>query len=166
MKTLKELRNISQVLHEDGHTDIASARRTMKLIHEAAYQIDEVLKSMGEKESLPTWWMNKIHAAKMNIDTASEYIRHPDSSAVEESFIVEGIVDRLKAIADSKDEKKIKLMLNNNVDIDLDAKSARVILKTYNSLNSTNKKKMEQKMMKDEQSFLKVLDFAFDNNEH
>ena len=165
MKTLKELKKYTQVINEDGHTDVASAKRTMKLIHEAASQIDEVLESMGPEGSLPSWWMNKIYSAKMSIDAASEYIRHPDDSAIEEQVLHEGIIDKLKVVSKSKSRKPMKVVLNNNVDIDVDAKSADLLLKTYNSLNSSNKAKMEQKMMEDEKSFLKVLDFAFDNNE-
>tara|TARA_B100000945_G_C20403581_1_gene608720 strand:- start:1005 stop:1328 length:324 start_codon:yes stop_codon:yes gene_type:complete len=75
--------------------------------------------------------------------------------------ISENVVDQLRKIAKSKKQMEIKFKSGTSVPID--AESAKMILKTYDSLNSTNKKKMQTNMSKDTKSFMKVLDFAFEN---
>ena len=68
---------------------------------------------------------------------------------------------QLRAVVKKKREADIKFKSGTSVPIDPDA--ASVILKTLDSLNSTNKKKMRDNMNKDTKSFLKILDFSFDN---
>ena len=41
--------------------------------------------------------------------------------------------------------------------------AAKAVLKTFDSLNRSNKKKTQDNMNKDTKSFMKVLDFAFNN---
>ena len=60
-----------------------------------------------------------------------------------------------------KKEQDIKF--KSGTEVPIDPESAKVILKTYDSLNSSNKKKLQTQMNKDSKSFLKVLDFAFEN---
>ena len=79
---------------------------------------------------------------------------HPDGPTVN--------LDRAShMITDLKKEADIKFKSGTSVPIGPDA--ASTILKTLDSLNSTNKKKMRDNMNKDTKSFLKILDFAFDN---
>ena len=73
----------------------------------------------------------------------------------------EDVEKQLRAVVKKKREADIKFKSGTSVPIDPDA--ASVILKTLDSLNSTNKKKMRDNMNKDTKSFLKILDFAFDN---
>ena len=73
----------------------------------------------------------------------------------------EDVEKQLRAVVKKKREADIKFKSGTSVPIDPDA--ASTILKTLDSLNSTNKKKMRDKMNKDTKSFLKILDFAFDN---
>ena len=76
--------------------------------------------------------------------------------------IIEGdVVDQLRSIIKKKKESDIKFKSGTSVPID--PESAKTILKTYDSLNSSNKKKMQDNMNKDTKSFLNILDFAFDN---
>ena len=53
--------------------------------------------------------------------------------------------------------------LKSGTEVPIDPDAAKTILKTFDSLNSSNKKKMQTKMNKDSKSFLQVLDFAFEN---
>ena len=73
----------------------------------------------------------------------------------------EDVEKQLRAVVKKKKEAEIKFKSGTSVPIDPEA--ASVILKTLESLNSSNKKKMQNNMNKDTKSFLKILDFAFDN---
>ena len=73
----------------------------------------------------------------------------------------EDVEKQLRAVVKKKNEAEIKIKSGTSVPIDPEA--ASVILKTLDSLNSSNKKKMQNNMNKDTKSFLKILDFAFDN---
>ena len=73
----------------------------------------------------------------------------------------EDVEKQLRSVVKKKREADIKFKSGTSVPIDPDA--ASTILKTLDSLNSTNKKKMRDNMNKDTKSFLKILDFAFDN---
>ena len=73
----------------------------------------------------------------------------------------EDVEKQLRAVVKKKKEAEIEFKSGTSVPIDPEA--ATVILKTLDSLNSSNKKKMQNNMNKDTKSFLKILDFAFDN---
>ena len=73
----------------------------------------------------------------------------------------EDVEKQLRSVVKKKREADIKFKSGTSVPIDPEA--ASTILKTLDSLNSTNKKKMRDNMNKDTKSFLKILDFAFDN---
>ena len=77
------------------------------------------------------------------------------------THLEEDVEKQLRAVVKKKKEAEIKFKSGTSVPIDPEA--ATVILKTLDSLNSSNKKKMQNNMNKDTKSFLKILDFAFDN---
>ena len=78
-----------------------------------------------------------------------------------EKSLNEDVVDQLRSVIKKKREAEIKFKSGTSVPIDPEA--AKVILKTFDSLNSSNKKKMQDNMNKDTKSFMKILDFAFSN---
>ena len=78
-----------------------------------------------------------------------------------ENPLKEDVVDQLRSVVKKKKESDIKFKSGTSVPIDPEA--AGVILKTFDSLNSSKKKKMQDNMNKDTKSFLKILDFAFSN---
>ena len=80
---------------------------------------------------------------------------------ITEEPLEEDVEKQIRAVVKKKREADIKFKSGTSVPIDLEA--ASTILKTLDSLNSTNKKKMRDNMNKDTKSFLKILDFAFDN---
>ena len=102
--------------------------------------------------------MNKINSAREKLESAANYIKYPMK---EETEIKEDVINMLRTISKKKKEMNIKFASGTEVPIDPD--SANVLLKTYDSLNSSNKKKMQMNMNKDTKSFMKVLDFAFSN---
>ena len=73
----------------------------------------------------------------------------------------EDVEKQLRAVVKKKKEAEIKFKSGTSVPIDPEA--ATVILKTLDSLNSSNKKKMQNNMNKDTKSFLKIMDFSLDN---
>ena len=156
MKTLTEFKK--QHIQEDGHTDVPSAMRSLKVMTESISEIETALSSMSGEDSLESWWMNKINSAKERLEAAANYIKYPMK---EETEISEDVINMLRTISKKKKEMNIKFASGTEVPIDPD--SANVLLKTYDSLNSSNKKKMQMNMNKDTKSFMKVLDFAFSN---
>jgi len=78
MKITKEqLKQIIQeemqnILNEDGHEDVPSARRAMKTIIEDA---DQMLQALEEMEgSLPTWWTNKMAVSASMLNKMRDYL--------------------------------------------------------------------------------------------
>jgi len=78
-----------------------------------------------------------------------------------EKPLKEDVVDQLRSVVKKKKESDIKFKSGTSVPID--PESANIILKTFDTLNSSKKKKMQDNMNKDTKSFLKILDFAFSN---
>ena len=65
---------------EDGHTDVASAKRAMKVIAEDAIDMFKTLKSMNDEGSLPSWWMNKIAIAANSMNKLRDYLLVPSTN--------------------------------------------------------------------------------------
>ena len=158
MKSFKDLQQELVSIKEDGHTDVASAVRQCKIVIEDASQIMTKLQSMDSEESLPTWWSNKIAIASNSFNKMRDYLLVPSTESVN---VKEDVIAQLRSIVKKKKESDITFKSGTSVPIDAD--SAKTILKTFDSLNSSNKKKTQDSMNKDTKSFMKVLDFAFNN---
>ena len=50
-------------VNEDGHTDVPSAIRKLKLSIEDSEELIKKLESMDKESSLPAWWTDKITLA-------------------------------------------------------------------------------------------------------
>jgi hypothetical protein len=158
MKSFKDLKVELVSIKEDGHTDVASAVRQCKIVIEDASQIMTKLQSMDSEESLPTWWSNKIAIASNSFNKMRDYLLVPSTESVN---VKEDVVDQLRSIVKKKKESDITFKSGTSVPID--PNSAGTVLKTFDSLNSSNKRKTQDSMNKDTKSFMKVLDFAFNN---
>ena len=158
MKSFKDLKVELVSIKEDGHTDVASAVRQCKIVIEDASQIMAKLQSMDSEESLPTWWSNKIAIASNSFNKMRDYLLVPSTESVN---VKEDVVDQLRSIVKKKKESDITFKSGTSVPID--PNSAGTVLKTFDSLNSSNKRKTQDNMNKDTKSFMKVLDFAFNN---
>ena len=83
-KKLKESDIVDQAfldakpVNEDGHTDVASAKRKLKLSIEDATQALEKLESLQSEDSLPSWWMDKVTLASNYLNTSRDYLLNPD----------------------------------------------------------------------------------------
>jgi hypothetical protein len=65
-------------LNEDGHTDVPSAARKMKLAIEDAGQILAAIE--GSEGDLPAWWMSKVTIAADYLNKARDYLLGSPSS--------------------------------------------------------------------------------------
>ena len=61
-------------IKEDGHTDVPSAIRKLKISIEDANEIMDKLNSMSEEETLPSWWTDKITLSANYLNKARDYI--------------------------------------------------------------------------------------------
>ena len=61
-------------VNEDGHTDVPSAIRKLKLSIEDSQQILQKLKSMNQEDSLPSWWTDKITLASNYLNKSRDYL--------------------------------------------------------------------------------------------
>lgn len=69
---------IQESITEDGHTDVASAKRSMKLVAEDAQEVLQMLTMLNDEDSLPSWWMNKIAVVRNDINKARDYLKNPN----------------------------------------------------------------------------------------
>ena len=70
--TDKELKPFK--LNEDGHTDVPSAIRKLKLSIEDSQQLLQKLESMNKEMSLPAWWTDKITLASNYLNKSRDYL--------------------------------------------------------------------------------------------
>ena len=73
----------SENMNEDGHTDVASAKRKLKTSVEDIKDIYSKLKGMSDEESLPSWWTDKITLSSNYLDKARDFIMNPTESVNE-----------------------------------------------------------------------------------
>ena len=61
-------------INEDGHTDVPSAIRKLKLSIEDSQQLLQKLESMDKESSLPAWWTDKITLASNYLNKSRDYL--------------------------------------------------------------------------------------------
>ena len=70
-------------VNEDGHTDVPSAIRKLKLSIEDSQELLQKLESMDKESSLPAWWTDKITLASNYLNKSRDYLLNSELS---ESF--------------------------------------------------------------------------------
>ena len=101
-------------VNEDGHTDVPSAIRKLKLSIEDSQQLLQKLESMDKESSLPAWWTDKITLASNYLNKSRDYllnsnldekfdIKTPGYSSGEAKTVVDGALKQY-----SKDLKKLQ----------------------------------------------------------
>ena len=68
------LDNVSRMLGEDGHTDVASMKNKVQIAQKALMKMQGELTKLGDEDDLPTWWTNKVATAVSRLDDMSDYI--------------------------------------------------------------------------------------------
>jgi|TARA_A100001515_G_scaffold14468_1_gene10796 hypothetical protein len=73
---LKQLikEELQAVLNEDGHTDVASARRQLALAIEDSKQMLDALANLPGEGDLPSWWMKKVAISSAYLNGARDYL--------------------------------------------------------------------------------------------
>ena len=61
-------------VNEDGHTDVPSAIRKLKLSIEDSQELLQKLESMDKESSLPAWWTDKITLASNYLNKSRDYL--------------------------------------------------------------------------------------------
>ena len=80
----------SENMNEDGHTDVASAERKLKLIMKDAMDTLNALRNLSNEDSLPSWWTDKITLAKDYVGKSRDYIMNPAESVNEKTVSIGG----------------------------------------------------------------------------
>ena len=110
----------NESINEDGHTDVASAERKLKLIMQDAMDTLNALRGLSNEDSLPSWWTDKITLAKDYVAKSRDYIMNPAESVNEaerkmSSLEMQQIILLAKAMREmpgSPAQKKIKKQIN------------------------------------------------------
>ena len=98
----------SENMNEDGHTDVASAERKLKLIMKDAMDTLNALRNLSNEDSLPSWWTDKITLAKDYVGKSRDYIMNPAESVNEKVIKVSKKDDIPGNPMKMKGEEKIK----------------------------------------------------------
>ena len=70
-------------VNEDGHTDVPSAIRKLKLSIEDSEELLKKLESLDKESSLPAWWTDKITLASNYLNKSRDYLLN---SELDESY--------------------------------------------------------------------------------
>ena len=68
------LDKVNIILSEDGHADVVSMRNKIEIAQKALAKMQSELSKLGDEDSLPTWWTNKVATAVSRIDDMSDYL--------------------------------------------------------------------------------------------
>ena len=71
---------------EDGHTDVASAKRKLKTSAEDINDMLSKIESMSDEDSLPSWWTDKLTLSANYLNTARDYLLNPTDKDVKEDL--------------------------------------------------------------------------------
>ena len=61
-------------LKEDGHADVASMKNKVEKASKAIEIMRAELDKLGDDESLPPWWTNKVAIAVDKLDGMADYL--------------------------------------------------------------------------------------------
>ena len=96
-------------VNEDGHTDVPSAIRKLKLSIEDSQELLQKLESMDKESSLPAWWTDKITLASNYLNKSRDYLLNSEisetnvpgvgySSKEAKTFVEKGLEDYAKIL--------------------------------------------------------------------
>jgi hypothetical protein len=108
----------NESINEDGHTDVASAERKLKLIMKDAMDTLNALRGLSNEDSLPSWWTDKITLAKDYVGKSRDYIMNPAESVNEISSYGEYVEDNARMLAQDyrRQDKKLAKALDHIAD--------------------------------------------------
>ncbi len=65
---------VIRTLKEDGHADVASMKNKVEMASKAIAIMKTELDKLGDDDSLPSWWTNKVAVAVSNLDSMADYL--------------------------------------------------------------------------------------------
>ena len=65
---------VIRTLKEDGHADVASMKNKVEMASKAIAIMKTELDKLGDDDSLPSWWTNKVAVAASNLDSMADYL--------------------------------------------------------------------------------------------
>lgn len=68
------MQNFKNYLKEDGHTDVASAKKQVKVAMAALEKMNASLSKLPDEGDLPSWWTNKVAIAVDKLDGMADYL--------------------------------------------------------------------------------------------
>jgi len=77
------LENVNESINEDGHTDVASAKRKVMIMVDDSNKLLNKLNGMNKEDSLPSWWSDKITLSQNYLQKATNYLLNPVESVNE-----------------------------------------------------------------------------------
>ena len=77
------LKDMSESINEDGHTDVASSKRKVMIMVQDSNKLLNKLNGMNKEDSLPSWWTDKITLSQNYLAKATDYITNPVESVNE-----------------------------------------------------------------------------------
>src|SRR5210317_221 len=85
---LEWMSDMKESVNEDGHTDVASAKRKAMLMVEYSNKLLNKLNGMNKEDSLPSWLSDKITLASDYLHKATHYLLNPVESVNEAKYKV------------------------------------------------------------------------------
>jgi len=117
--------SLFESINEDGHTDVASAKRKAMLMVEYSNKLLNKLNGMNKEDSLPSWLSDKITLASDYLHKATHYLLNPVESVNEARLDPKQTLQQLGgnrfiamtgaknlAVDKSKNELHMKIMRN------------------------------------------------------
>ena len=93
---------------EAGHDDVASAKNQVKVAMSALQKMETELGKLGDEDSLPTWWTNKVAIAVDKLDGMADYLdTQVEEVELDEAKFSDGMIDKLKKAYEPMKGKKI-----------------------------------------------------------
>ena len=88
------LDRVDEILTENGHTDVASMKTKVAIAYKALEKMQGELEKLGDEDSLPTWWTNKVATAVSRIDDMADYIDSQVDEAYQLDEKIKGLVKK------------------------------------------------------------------------
>ena len=73
----------SEIVKEDGHTDVASSKRKVMIMVDDSNKLLNKLNGMNKEDSLPSWWSDKITLSQNYLQKATNYLLNPVEEAID-----------------------------------------------------------------------------------
>ena len=108
--------SLFESINEDGHTDVASAKRKAMLMVEYSNKLLNKLNGMNKEDSLPSWLSDKITLASDYLHKATHYLLNPVESVNEKFEMPDNEKRQLKTVIKSFNSKKKEFFgLNSSI---------------------------------------------------